>query len=180
MRKGFSLIELIVVIGVTMMFSGFVVVYSRSGQNQVALFTEENKIAQYVFRAKSLAVSTYNDPSFPGQSCGYGLEIDYSSGVYSIFNYRPVPFVNCANINPIRQDFRSYLVSSTIPRGMNFQNQTQDSLYAVLFVPPAPNTVLSNNVNGDVSSGPVKIYLRSVDGAFSRAIGVNPAGQIDL
>ena len=172
--------EILVVVSVIAVISSFAISYGKLGQRQIALYIEEQKIAEMIFRAKSLAVATYQNPDKP-KSCGYGLEINYQGGAYSMFSYVPsTQPPDCSAITRIQSDYRVEITSSKIGQGIVLKNDSQDSMYAVLFVPPAPRTLISNSIEGDLSSAPAKIYLETIDGSARADITVNLAGQIDF
>lgn len=180
-KKGFTLIEILVVVAITIMVSAFAVSYSKIGQNQVTLYIEAQKLAGLIFRAKTLAIATYNDP-VPTLSCGYGLEINYSSGQYRIFSYDPLPPIfDCSAIVSVPPPSRRTVVSpSSLNAGVVFNNAPADSLHLVLFVPPDPRTLLSNDAGGAISGGPATIYLETADGSANTSITVSLAGQVDF
>lgn len=62
MRSGFTLLEILIVISITIMISGIAISYNGSTQQQIGLYVEVQKLAELILRAKSLAVSTYRDP----------------------------------------------------------------------------------------------------------------------
>ena len=177
MKKGFTLIEILVVVSITVIISSFALVYTRSSQNQVSLQVETQKIASFIFRAKSLAITTYNRPSV--QSCGYGLGVNYSARTYRVFSYDEAT-TTCSAIQEIKEAYRTTITSSVLPNEIVFDQSQSDSLMLVLFVPPSPRTLLSNNAGGFVTSGALTIYLSTKDGLAKRTVTVSPAGQVDL
>jgi len=180
-KRGTSLIEILVVVAISVMLSSLAITYSKLGQRQISLYVETQKIGEMVFRAKTLALATYNDPGTP--SCGYGFDIDYTTRLYSLFRYNPSPVPpNCsiANINP---DFR-YPIAQTeiLNRDVVFDASKEDTLYSVLFVPPEPRVFMSNSSSGLISAPPVPftIYLKTLDGSARAAVTVSPAGQVEF
>ena len=59
-RKGFTLIEILIVLAITAVLSGLAIVYTHVGQNQISLSIEESKIAQLILEAKELSIATYS------------------------------------------------------------------------------------------------------------------------
>lgn len=178
MKHGFTIIELLVVVAITAMISAFAISYSKTSQRQLALFVEEQKIAGLIFRAKSLAVATYNSPS-PNR-CGYGFLIDYTAGTYSLFTYEAPTVKNCSGISSVPADYRNILETYTPAPHIVINNSKSDSLVLVLFVPPAPSVLVSVENDGSQSDSPAKIYLGTDDGLSSDVITVGLAGQIDF
>lgn len=187
MKKGFTLIEILVVVSITAIISSFALIYTKSSQSQVTLQIEEQKIASFIFRAKSLAITTYS--RLPAtRSCGYGLEINYATRNYWIFSYEPpidpTKPSTCPDVTAIQSRYQVAMTSSTLPKELIFDQQpAAKRLRLVLFLPPAPRTLLSNNSgnSGDLDrGGALNIYLSTRDGLAKRTITVGSAGQIDL
>lgn len=179
-KAGFTLVEILVILGITALISGFAVSYGRVGQRQIALYVETAKMAGLMFRAKSLAIATYGAASRP-RSCGYGFAVDYDSKSYVLFNYQPQPeSPNCTDIISIDPAFRFIVSSFKINTGLEMDNAASDSLHSILFVPPSPRTLISTGPDGALSSGPATLHLRTVDSLLKGKISVNSSGQIDF
>ena len=179
----FTLVEVLVSMGILVMISSAVILYSKSGERQITLYIEKQKIAGTIFRAKSFTLQNYNVGE---TNCGYGLEIDYQRGEYRIFYYTPSPSPqrNCdsiTNLSPGRiTGFSSY---TKIATGLAFPplgSLPPDALRYVLFIPPDPKIVVNIGQGGAPTSAPAKIYLRTADGRAEATITVNLAGQVDF
>lgn len=180
-RRGFSLIEILVVVAVSAMISSLAITYSKLGQRQISLYVETQKIGETIFRAKALALATYNNPSAP--SCGYGFQIDYVNRIYTLFSYNPTPIPSNCNIVSINPTYRFPIVQTEIlNRDIIFNTSAPNTLYAVLFVPPEPRIFISNNTGGTVSF-PIaasSVYISTIDGSAQKTITVSPAGQVEF
>ena len=170
--RGFTLIELLVTISLTALLSSLVIGYSHVSRDQVTLFVEASKIAQTILRAKSLAISTYNQPTVP---CGYGVEVDYlaTDPTYALFSYDNPTCV----INSITPAEKTEISRFSISTGLTLQIRP-DSLRNVIFMPPTPNTLLSSDPAGSLTSGPVSIYLSTKDFSKRTPITVTKNGQV--
>lgn len=178
--RGFTLIELLVIVAITALISGFAVNYSKISQRQVTLHAETQKAAGFLFKAKSLAVSTYVSPN--QVRCGYGVFFDYSSRGYKLFTY-DVPQgeqATCASLASIPESAITELSGSVLNNGIVFEDRGPDSLDVVFFVPPTPKTLISTNGGASFSKTPGKLYLATEDGLAESVITVNLAGQIDF
>ncbi len=180
---GFTLIEVLVVVAITALVSSYVLTYTSVGRSQVLLEFEQQKIAGFIFRAKSLAIATYN--GLVPSRCGYGFAVDYGARYYSVFSYVPPPALpggapNCRSIDTIDERYMFFVSSSSIPSSIVLRNNFSDSLYRVLFVPPLPRVLISTDPSGAVTSDGGKVYIETGDGRAQRAITVSPAGQIDF
>ncbi len=169
MRAGYTLIELIVVIGIAGLLSGMVVLYGGAGREQITLSTESIKIVQAISRAKALAVATYADPSSP---CGFGVHFDYPAKKYSIRSYRTSP--SCDSVSGIASS--APLNNFDLGTGLVWQ-EGADHIDDVVFIPPDPKVYLfAGGVLLPVGTSG-KVYLLTSGGA-SRTVTVNPAGQV--
>ncbi|MEK7507621.1 MAG: hypothetical protein AAB602_00870 [Patescibacteria group bacterium] len=193
-RQGFSIIELLVVISITIMISALALTYTSSTQQQIGLYVEVQKLAELILRAKSLAVSTYNDKEVldPGVvNCGYGVNIDYGRNGYELFSYRVIPEggKGCEDgINTIKNTGKTRIVTlsrhDVAPGVVILENRghANRSIYKVFFVPPVPitliGTVAESGLVSDENSG--KIYLTTKDASLNAAISVSEIGQVDF
>ncbi len=193
MRKGFTLLELFIVIAITVMISALAISYKSSTQQQIGLYVEVQKLAELILRAKSLAISTYNNPgeALPQNEviCGYGVNIDYARNGYELFSYRVnLQQLNqgCEGINTIKNNpprFNMVTISShdVAPGVVILDGGHNDSIYKVFFVPPNPVTLIgTRDVNGAVGKQSGKIYLTTKDASLTGTIYVSEIGQVDF
>lgn len=196
-RKGFTLIEILVVLAITAMLSSIAIVYSHVGQNQISLSIEASKIGELILQAKELSIATYSQNQ---DTCGYGIHFDYATQEYSLFEY------NLASSSP--SDFCPSVQSTTANGGMAAHGAPQEDQYApdswqvhvaqgvvlvdatntasytiqdVLFYPPDPFTFI--NFSGASTfnrNEPGNVYLKTSDGGASHTIIVNSDGQVTL
>lgn len=176
-RSGFTLVEVMVVLGVTMMLSTIILVYNNSTRETLRLFTEKARIAQIILRSKSLALSTY---AVGGEvPCGYGVQFNRPAGTYALVAYRPR---DCRIRGGVDTSADFDVVESsqfTIPSSLEFggEGDGSDASY-VIFIPPDP-TVLVADENGElVSRGLGRINLRIRGQETGAIITINAAGQI--
>jgi prepilin-type N-terminal cleavage/methylation domain-containing protein len=179
-RSGFTLIELLVVLTLTVLLASFAVIYSRQSGTQIALYIEAQKMAELVFKAKSLALTAYQNPSL-GHICGFGFAIDYSNREYYLFSYGVPPATGCGAIVDVDSGLISPLPGQryVLSSNLTLQNSS-DPLYYVLFIPPNPTTIISNNTSGghsDVGLG--RITLQAPNGV-EMTIDINTGGQINF
>ncbi len=92
-RSAFTLVEMLVVIGITTLLAAMAIGYSRVGQNADALSVETAKVAQVILQARELALATYTGGA-GGAACAYGVQFHYGGGTtgdgtYSLFAYTP-------------------------------------------------------------------------------------------
>lgn len=173
-RSGFTLVEVLVVIAITALLAGLILTYSTKSRDQVALYVEQAKLAQTIAQAKSLTISTYNQPIVP---CGYGVSIDYNDsamGTYRLFAYNAP---QCDNISFLDPGFEKVINTEQLPGNLVFADPDAESITGILFLPPNPNTwVWLHGGSATSTEGRVRIMSRS--GELSVDVSVSSAGQI--
>ncbi len=171
-RSGFTLVEILVVIGVTALLSSLIVTYTSTSRDQVALSIEQAKLAQMVSRAKSLSLATYGREEVP---CGYGVYIDYSLQEYTLFAYPPGA---CADIPRVDPDtvMNNAVDKVALPKNVRLR-ASEDALGAVLFIPPDPRTLIWQSGDNATSTFG-KIILNPPSGSPQKSVEVGVGGQI--
>ena len=208
-NKGFTLIEILIVLAITAVLSGLAIVYTHVGQNQISLSIEESKVAQLILEAKELSVATYSSNS---ATCAYGVAFNYASSAasssYSLFAYNAAVTSSLYVGRPICPSLASTSVAFDTSAVQQYQSgswqvhtasgvvldgsggATSDTIQYVLFYPPDPCTLINlvgaQTFQSDCSSitgnppPAAYVYLSTADGSMSRTITVNPAGQVSL
>lgn len=189
--KGFTIIELLIVVAISIMLSAIAINYTGTLRNTTALSVETSKIAGFIFRAKDLTIATYAGSS---NICGYGTSVNAANNTYSLFAYKPssakygsvppCPSKASSTAGGISAAEMVPYSSSTwnVPLANNVQLQTgggTDNLVTVLFYPPAPATLLSHN-GSTFATSTFKVYLATTDGKASTTISINPQGQVSF
>jgi prepilin-type N-terminal cleavage/methylation domain-containing protein len=165
-RRGFTLIEMLTVIGVLMALTSLLVLYNRSGERQLVLLREKVRFINAFMRAKNLALSTVieNEPA-----CGYGLHIEPDA--YFIYRDRAV---NCRTSDRIYGASADEEVSGTrvvLPAGFRIaENGVRD----IMLVPPNPVVFLDGG--SGITEG--KVVITSPDPDMRVSLTITNAGQI--
>jgi prepilin-type N-terminal cleavage/methylation domain-containing protein len=193
-RQAFTLIEILIVVAISTLFSTLAIIYSGKTRNSVALTVEEAKISQLILQAKQLSIATYNAAG--STSCGFGVSFNFAAKpqTYSIFSYDPNGSPPCPSsaavatnltTKGIKQDEEQPYTGSAwnipVTQGVTLSNNANDSLAAILFYPPDPTTFLSHD--GQIfpaALGSQKIYLSTVDGDSSVTLTVDAEGQVNF
>lgn len=71
-REGFTLLEVMVTVVLSMILTGTILVYNRSGESQVSVFKDEATVVGVINRAKAFTQQRLNTPL----ACGFGIHID--------------------------------------------------------------------------------------------------------
>jgi prepilin-type N-terminal cleavage/methylation domain-containing protein len=204
-KKGFTLIEILIVLAITAVLSSLAIVYTHVGQNQISLSIEESKVAQLILEAKELSIATYSSNS---ATCAYGVAFNYASSSYSLFAYNAAATSSEYGGRQICPSLASTSVMFDTDAVQPYQSGSwqvhtapgvvldgsggaaSDTIQYVLFYPPNPcvmvNLVQQTTFPSDCSSiagnppPAAYVYLSTVDNSMSRVITVNPAGQVSL
>ena len=167
---GFTLIELLVIIGVLAMLSTTLIIYSRTGERQIALFKEQARIISAISRAKYLSVNTFGKTGVP---CGYGVHFE-APRTFIIFkdlagdcsvadNRYSGNSANDCGSEP--ECFEKLNLDSAI----KFQSL---SLTEIFFIPPEPSVVITP------PQDQAAIVIQTIDAGSSVTVKINSAGQI--
>ncbi len=187
MRHGFTLIEILIVLAISVMLTGIAITYSSIGRQQVALTVAQSQVAQVILRAKDLAVATYSE--VPGE-CGYGAYFDVPDNTYSIFAF--VPGGGCGSVASTTAN--GIQTNEIVPAGNEAWNVSlgtnvrlasttnNNQLLLVMFYPPQPDVFMvladatSTFLQPDSTSS--KVYLTTADGSASTSITVDAQGGV--
>ena len=167
-RAGFTLVEILIVIGITAVLSSMVLTYTSASRDQVALYVEQAKLAQTISRAKSLAITTYNDPNGEEDSipCGYGVHFDYDAGEYLLFSYDAA---NCTITSTLDPQAMTVISTAELSIAMHFSEDAEDPIQDILFIPPDPKTWIWQ-LSALTTSTSGRVYLETAKGAASVAV----------
>ncbi len=172
-EQGFTLLEVLVVIGIMTMLSGFLIVYTRSSENQIKILKDKAAFISSLYRSRSLALRTVQtDPP----ECGYGIYI-LSERAYVLWH-------DTASRPDCRDSNKLYDTASensenviTLARGLRFQNYNDsDFMRSILFIPPDPRVITAPPVP---SGAQLKIVIATDDGISATSIGINRLGQVE-
>jgi prepilin-type N-terminal cleavage/methylation domain-containing protein len=172
MRRGFSVIEMLVTMSILVVLSSFLILYNRTGEAQILLLREQAHLISTVIRAKSLALNTLIEDV---PACGYGVHIEVSTGVAvsRYFIYRDKA-INCRTSDRIYAAASDEIVGDgvvTLPPQVVFG---EVGVRDIMFVPPDPQVFL----DGSQALTEADIVMMSVDGKTKATVTVNNAGQI--
>lgn len=168
-EKGFTLVEMLIVVAITAMLSSLLIIYNRTGEYQIVLFREQSKLASAIFRAKTLSVATFGNSEAP---CGYGVHFD-PGGSYFIYRIIPRGGEDCSAVPKKYVDGQSEKFESdfSLPSTISFVNLDVSDIF---FMPPNPDTYIFNNA----SAGDAEIVLEITQTGSQSTVTVTQAGQI--
>jgi prepilin-type N-terminal cleavage/methylation domain-containing protein len=170
-KRGFTTIEMIIVMAIIAILLSVLVSYSRSGEKQIILFKEQTQIISILTRTKSLSLATYGAANVP---CGYGVHFDQASKAYWMFKDLSVPAVggDCSTADNIysgaAEDIgEKFKLSDQIEFNMITSND-------ILFIPPSPLII----IGGNSAINELLIEVNIVGAGDSIGIKASKSGQI--
>jgi len=174
--RGFTLLELLIVMGITMLLGASAIGYSRSGEETLNLQISVQKVLSDVNQVASYALSSPGRKSNPGERyCGFGIHFALGSETYIVFGDVKPSGVDkkCADSDRKYTDgtddklFVSSLKHSVIDNtgGVN----------DILFIPPDPILYVTSGTGMATTTASVKIDIKGRNGQSS--ICINPIGQ---
>ncbi|MEK7498933.1 MAG: prepilin-type N-terminal cleavage/methylation domain-containing protein [Patescibacteria group bacterium] len=173
--KGFTLLELLIVMGITMMLGASAIGYSRSGEEMLNLQMSVQKVLSDVNQVASYALSSPGRKSNPNERyCGFGIHFTPGSETYVVFgDVKPSGLdQRCSN-----SDKKYVLGTDDILYESTLKHSKIDSDPSdVLFVPPDP----IRYVNGVTSTNSVEIIIRGRGTQPTSSVCINPIGQATI
>ena len=175
--KGFTLFEILIVIGIISILSGMLLSYSKSGNRQILIASNQAKIESLISRAKYLSIQTFfNNPSIDATEtiCAHGIRVDKDEETVGIFQIVK-PKGTCSrtlgsyDIDVTDGDVEDLAGESNnidLSRAFGISiNNASTSMKYVVFLPPDPLALVekldgTNNAGGD----PVEATITITDG----------------
>ena len=96
--NGFSLIEVMVVVSITVLLSVLTLGYSRSSEKQILLFRDQTHVVSVLNRAKALAIEKFVEVGM-GQAtttCAFGVRFSELTNSFSL--YRDIHDAGCDDV----------------------------------------------------------------------------------
>jgi len=180
--EGFSLLELIVVMGIVAILTSILAGYSRQSSTQLILSSKEAQILNLISRAKLLSIETFfqeigSQPT-PLKICAYGIHVDTTANEVFIFQDRMPEATGCGSSDNSYNSSDDARLTSELdvvkinPETLALSGTLQD----VVYIPPDPDVVINNNdAKKDAS---IKVDL--VSGSRSFIINVYKSGQVSV
>lgn len=75
MKDGFTLVETLVVVAITLFLSGLLLTYNRSTDDKVVLAAEQARVTGFLFRARAFALQK-NVGQGSAEACGFGVHFE--------------------------------------------------------------------------------------------------------
>ena len=177
---GFTLIELIVVMGIITVLSTILIGYSRQSSKNLLLTSTEAKLLSLISRAKFLAIETFFQqvgvPQGEERVCAYGVRVDTDAGEIFIFEDKSGTG-NCAGADNVyassTNDIRLQGELDVVKLDTRVLTLTSD-FENIVFIPPDPDV----GINGNLTTREASLEIGIVNDVTNFVITVNDAGQV--
>ena len=174
MKKGFTLVELMVVVVVIAVVSSAILLSWEPARESFDLRHAAFQIAGDLRRIQQLSLSTqqFHCSPLPAEDhTGYGLYLNTNSSTsYQVFE-------NCNDANRSwdsgEEQQTLSLTSGVSIQGLKVGGSTVNSL-SILFVPPNPDTYINEN------SGSSEAEITLTNGTTTAVIKINNSGRIEV
>jgi len=173
-RRGYSLVELLVVLGITVLLSGVLLAYNRSSERQIVLYRDQALIIGLLNRAKSLAAQKFNPAgSLTDVPCAFGLHFDEVSKDFYLFqDIGPGGCDTPRTAGFDGADTAELIETFSLDRRLEFLSIPAGG-FDVMFVAP------DLNVSTTLLLGfPITVNIRVLGETLKASIIISSAGQI--
>ena len=167
--KGFTVIEILVAVGIIMLTTGLLFVNWQSAKGHLSLERAVSQVAQDITRAQELSLRSQVFLCSSGSISGYGIYFD----VVTPSSY--ILFAECNGDNTYQSGVDGVVEKITLEKGVFFTQLVPTPNWSIVFVPPEPQIFLKP---GDPSQVNVVLGLEQ-DASFKKTINVNARGVID-
>lgn len=172
-NKAFTLIEVLIVISIMSLLSGFLLVYTRGSENQIKIMKDKASFLNLIYRARSLSLRTLqSDPP----ECGYGIYI-INDKQYTLWRDTATKS-DCSDADKLYNSATEQVEGvAMLSGGLKFVNfGGSDFMKSILFIPPDPTVVIEPKVDSDE---PILIAIGTLDEKSVAKISINKYGQIE-
>lgn len=182
MSKGFTLIEMLLVVVVVGILSGIFLLNYHSFGEDLKLQLSAHQLAQAIRSVSEMAMSA-KDIGLTDVSGGYGIYIKKGQGASQ--QDQIIIFVDCNKDNNYKESvncegFSEKIEEINLEEGIKINSltpPTTDDDLTIIFKPPNPKVII--NSNPSINEAVVKINLES-DGSKIKRIKVNKVGLIEI
>ena len=173
--RGFTIIEMLVTMGVLTLLTSMILTYSRRGESFTNLTREADRLIFNLNQVKNLSLLTLNQGS-DQNICGWGIHFDATNNSYKIFR-------DFCNDNRNQYDSGEETETITLLKGIEIKTNVGD----IIFIPPEPRVKFINftsdeeedeEASDDDTSAFIRMRLTGDKSKSYYRIRINLAGQI--
>ena len=169
--SGFTLIEMLVTLGIITALSSMILVYSRKSESVSNLIREGDHMAFELRRAQNQAMLMLQQDSGSDEKiCGWGIYIDLTLPKQFLL-FKDLCEEGTSKGNE-KYDSREEVETILLLKGVEI---FESNVSSITFIPPEPRVKFEPDLGND--NAYIKIQLKNQQGTFYR-IEVSEAGQI--
>jgi len=171
--SGFTIIELLIVVGIIVFMTALILPNWRSGERTLALDRTVHKAGQDVRRVQELALRAQphicpNDPA--EKISGYGVFFNQNISTSYII------FAECNDNNTYNEGIDGIVETISLESGIEISLVSPSATTSIVFVPPTPLVFTNGNPGEDV-----QISFQRTDGVGAvKTLDINSKGVIDI
>ncbi len=173
MDKGFTLIEILVVMFIIVILTGVLSINLPKGRQQFVLQRAAHTLIQDLRKVQEMAMSTEEkDCSGGGKANGFGIFFDEDGSSKKKY----ILFANCDESYNYNENADKILEKIDLEQGTEIFSLSPGPLCSVVFVSPSPTTYINN------FAGPEAQIVISLENDISqiKVIKINSAGLIEI
>jgi len=171
--KAFTLIEMLVTLGIIMALSSMILVYSRKSETVSNLIREGDHVAFELRRAQSQAMLVLQQGSGSEQICGWGIYLDQTNLPQEQFLLFADLCLPDQSIGNEKYDLDEEVEIISLLRGVEI---FESNISSITFIPPEPRIKFDPDLSDGINAS-IKIQLKNQPGAYYE-IQISEAGQI--
>lgn len=175
-NKGFTIVELLIMIGILALLSSVVFIDFGKNGKQFALERSAQKLAQDMRRVQGMAMGTLQGTA---STTGYGIYLNKQAGS----NTEYIVYRN-ENINPYYESSIDVVIETISPEDgisicdINDNNVSEsDNVMSISFEPPDPITYIENNHYGHEAE--ISLCITTNPSLLKKVI-INNSGRIEI
>lgn len=171
-RRGFTLLEMMVVLGLVIIFATITVMYNKNIGKQIVVSREHAKVLSILIKARSAG---FTIPKSPTQSiCGYGVHVDAASRTLTFFKDLGVVGSPCAStadhVYTVGQGDSEMIEQVVLDPSVSMTSDMSD----IVFIPPFGDVL----IDADGTKTTATITIVGASAGVTKAVKVNSYGQI--
>jgi len=170
---GFTLIEMLVTLGIIAALSAMVLGYSRKSETTTYLVREGNRIVFELRRAQNQAMLMLERDSGSEKVCGWGIYIDQVNLPQEQFFLFADSCLTGESKGNEKYDINEEVEKNTLLKGVEI---FYSNVSSVTFIPPEPRIKFNPDI-GDGTDAKIRIQLKNQPETYCE-IQVSEAGQI--